>query len=75
MFRNMSPSLLAEEITSVQPIADNSYSDLCAAAAARDIYAPEQGDRRHDFALGWQRYYDNEWIDESLWNDLKAGCL
>lgn len=40
-----------------------------------DIPEPQQGDRRHSFIYGWQRYYGTEWIAEYLWVNIKLKGL
>jgi len=31
----------------------------------------KEGDIKHVFSKGWQRFYGGEWIDEALWLKIK----
>ncbi|MGZ8924490.1 MAG: hypothetical protein ACXW2E_01270 [Nitrososphaeraceae archaeon] len=68
-------STIVEELASVQPISDEngklfSFKDFV-------LYHPvdKQGDRRHSFIYGWQRYYGTGWIAEHTWFWLKIKGL
>jgi len=39
--------------------------------AESEVKPPREGDLRHVFGRGWQRFYGAEWVDEALWLKLK----
>lgn len=75
LIRRTIPTLMAEELTSVQPMSGDM---LPAVLKLFKEYTPReytQGERVHDFALGWLRYYGTEFISEDLWIRLKIKRL
>lgn len=77
VIRQITPEILAEEICSVQPMSESAGSiyGLKASQFSMKIETdviqfknpPKQGDTRHVFGRGWERYYGTEWISTETW--------
>ena len=63
------------DIMGVQPLSapvDETFTFRCSDGGEEN---PKEGDKRHDFVLGWQVFYGNEWVDGPVYQKLKIAGL
>lgn len=72
--RQLVPDMIARELISVQPIADELFINVIEAAKKfEENYIPHNGDKRHVFGMcHWEVYYNGSWISEDIYNIIKA---
>ena len=77
LVRQTVPELFAKEICSVQPMNfDLNPLFWAVEEAGKSVYFnPKQGERMHDFARGWLRFYGTEWIPEHVYFKIKLKGL
>lgn len=75
IIRRMAPAVLAEQLVSVQPMTGAGGIFELRHVTQQSLPEPLQGNRRHSFLKGWQRYYGNQWIAESVWIKIKIKGL
>lgn len=69
VIKHVSP-FLASDVLDTQPM--QGYSEHSFSFKVIDKpKPPKEGDLRHCFGRGWQRFYGTEWVDEALWLKLK----
>lgn len=73
--RRIDPQVLAAEIVGVQPMTSGGEVFKLKHVERSKLPEPKQGNWRHDFILGYQRYYGTAWISDSLWWKIKIKGL
>lgn len=76
MIKRVVPDVMAAQLLSVQPMTDGRIFTLRAPTILANIKEHyKQGDLRHSFIHGWQRYYGTEWISNDTWIKIKVKRL
>jgi hypothetical protein len=75
IIRSIDPKVIAAEIVGVQPMTSGGEVFKLKYVERSKLPEPKQGDWRHSFIHGYQRYYGTAWISTHLWWKIKIKGL
>lgn len=75
IIRNIHPKVIAADIVGVQPMTSAGEVFKLKYVERAKLPEPKQGDLRHHFIHGYQRYYGTAWISDHLWCKIKIKGL
>ena len=74
VIKKVFPTATLDEIIGSQPMTGESHSFKFRVVDG-DEPPPKEGTKRHVFSRGWEVYYGNEWIPESVWMKIKISGM